>query len=78
MNNVPKTLFLISASEGARNLKARFENLARNNEEESRKRADEERQRRTSREKMEREASKKLEEVSFLLNLFIITFSRNM
>lgn len=43
-------------------MRAKFENLAKQGEEESRKRADEERQRRKAREQAEKEAAKKQEE----------------
>ena len=53
----------VVASAGASSLKARFENMSKAGEEESRRRAQEERQRREEREKREKEAWKKAEEV---------------
>uniref|UniRef100_A0A3P8X8M3 SH3 domain-containing protein n=1 Tax=Esox lucius TaxID=8010 RepID=A0A3P8X8M3_ESOLU len=50
-------------SEGAGNLKARFENLARSSDEENRKRAEEERARRQAREKREQEEARRREAV---------------
>jgi cortactin len=47
-----------ASSEGAKNLKARFENMARASDDEDRKRAEDERARRLEREQKEREASK--------------------
>uniref|UniRef100_A0AAY5K5Y2 SH3 domain-containing protein n=1 Tax=Esox lucius TaxID=8010 RepID=A0AAY5K5Y2_ESOLU len=56
-----KTLPLEASSEGAGNLKARFENLARSSDEENRKRAEEERARRQAREKREQEEARRRE-----------------
>lgn len=53
----------MAASSGASNLRARFENMGKVDEEESRRRAQEERARREAREKRESEAAKKAEEV---------------
>uniref|UniRef100_A0A6Q2ZM21 SH3 domain-containing protein n=1 Tax=Esox lucius TaxID=8010 RepID=A0A6Q2ZM21_ESOLU len=58
-----KTLPLEASSEGAGNLKARFENLARSSDEENRKRAEEERARRQAREKREQEEARRREAV---------------
>lgn len=46
----------------ANNLRARFENMAKNDESEAKKRAEEERKRRSEREEQEKEAAKKAEE----------------
>ena len=56
-----------TGSEGAKNLKSRFENLAKSNEEEARKRAEEEKQRREAKEQREKEEQKKQQEVSIHL-----------
>uniref|UniRef100_A0A6Q2XGM4 SH3 domain-containing protein n=1 Tax=Esox lucius TaxID=8010 RepID=A0A6Q2XGM4_ESOLU len=58
-----KTLPLEACNEGAGNLKARFENLARSSDEENRKRAEEERARRQAREKREQEEARRREAV---------------
>ena len=52
-----------TASAGAGNLKARFENMARASDEENRKRADEEKARRQAREKREQEEAKHRQQV---------------
>ncbi|XP_020778264.1 src substrate cortactin isoform X2 [Boleophthalmus pectinirostris] len=54
-----KTKPVEAASSSAGNIKARFENIARQKEEEDRKRADEERARRQAREKMEQEEQRR-------------------
>ena len=53
----------IVGSEGAKNLKARFEDFAKSSEEEDRKRATEERTARLARERKEKEESKAAEQV---------------
>lgn len=58
-----QTALGVSGSEGAKNLKARFENMAKSGEEEGKKRAEEERARREAREKREQEEQKKQVEV---------------
>ena len=57
------TVGFVLGSSGAKSLKNRFENMAKDAEEENRKRADEERTRRQAREKKEQEKQKKDEEV---------------
>ncbi|KAJ8007098.1 hypothetical protein DPEC_G00114040 [Dallia pectoralis] len=57
-----KTLPLEASSEGAGNIKARFENIARSSDEENRKRADEERARRQAKEKREQEEARRREQ----------------
>jgi cortactin len=57
--NYERTRPEVGGSEGARNLKARFENLAQSADEEDRKRAEEERAKRLAREKREKEEAKK-------------------
>ncbi|XP_062615355.1 src substrate cortactin-like [Saccostrea cucullata] len=51
-----------SSSEGAKNIKARFENMAKSGEEEAKKRAEEERKRREAREEREREEQRRQQE----------------
>lgn len=60
-----KTLFFpfVVGSTKASSLRAKFENMARAEEEEARKRADEERAKRIAREQKEKEVAKKDEEV---------------
>ena len=53
----------ISAAAGASSLRARFENLAKENEEETRKQAEEERARRKAREEREKEEDMAKEQV---------------
>lgn len=55
--------FSNSGSEGARNIKARFENLAKSGEEEAKKKAEEERKRRQAREEREKEEQRRQQEV---------------
>lgn len=63
-NPAKNICLLLVGSEGAKNLKSRFENLAKSNEEDAKKRAEEERQRRQAREAREKEEQKKQQEVS--------------
>ena len=56
----------IVESEGAKNLKARFKDLAKSSEEEDRKRVAEERAARLARERKEKEESKEAEQVTKL------------
>lgn len=57
-------------TEGARNLKARFEQIAKSGEEDAKKKAQEERERREAREKKEREEQERLRKVNYELTRF--------
>ena len=63
-SKILKIVVIIIGKEGARNLRARFENIAKNTEEEVRKKAEEERKKRLLFEQQEREEQTKLYEVS--------------
>lgn len=65
---------MFTASVGAGNLKARFENMAKASDEDNRKRADEERARRLAREKREREEAQRKQEVHICLNTNISVY----
>lgn len=53
-----------ASSQGAKNLKSRFEDMARSSEEDDRRRADDERQRRQAREQKERSEAAERDKVS--------------
>lgn len=62
---------ICAGTAGAKNLKARFENMAKAEEEEARKKAEEERARRETREKKEQEEQRKKQQVGFVfIHLF--------
>ncbi len=65
---------MFTASVGAGNLKARFENMAKASDEENRKKAEEERARRLAREKREREEAQRKQEVHVCLNTHIYIY----
>lgn len=56
-------MWLVSAGKGTGNIRARFENLAKQNEEEDKKRAQEERTRRQAKEQQEQEEARRKAEV---------------
>lgn len=65
-------------SEGAKNLRSKFENMAKAGEEEAKKRAEEERARRRAREEKEAEIQRKQEEVDSVKIFHILSFVTNM
>lgn len=60
---------LCSAGSGAGSIKARFENMAKQNEEEDRKRAEEERARRQAKEKQEQEEARRKQDLLVSLSV---------
>ncbi|XP_059361884.1 src substrate cortactin-like isoform X2 [Carassius carassius] len=65
-----KTRPVEAAGSGAGSIKARFENIAKQNEEEDRKRAEEERARRQAKEKQEQEEARRKQEVENTANVY--------
>lgn len=69
---------LCAASEGAKNLKVRFESMAKDSDEENRKKAEEERARRQAKESREREEAKRRQQVKTCNVLKICEDSQRM